>query len=72
MTTITVQNPWTKEVFDYDITGLTHDQLDAYVQLMDDEDLCELESISGTPESWLKMFADYVGPEEAGRIVLGS
>lgn len=75
MTTITVTNPWTKQVLQRDITGLTQQQLDAYAQVMTDESREAINDEVGddcTPESWLAAWAARVGADEAGRIIIGS
>ena len=75
MTTITLHNPWTHAIVERDITGLTQSQLDAYAQIIDDE---SRESINNgpawdaSPAGWLSAWVDHVGPDEAGRIILGS
>jgi hypothetical protein len=73
-TTIQIINPWSGAVVNHDITGLTEAQLDAYAQVMDDEIREALHSSLAPckPEEFLAAYVERVGPEEGGRIVLGS
>lgn len=72
MTTVTVANPWTNALVERDISGMTQGQLDAYLQLIDDETLYALEGVGETPAEWFYAYVAKVGPEEAGRVLLGS
>ncbi len=75
MTTITITNPWTGHTFERDVTDLTQQDLDAYAAVMDDEsrEAANDKFEDGmTPGQWLAIWAEMVGSEEAGRVVLGS
>jgi len=75
MTTITVTNPWSGSTFEKDVTDLTQKELDAYATVMDDEsrEAANDKFEDGmTPGQWLAIWAEMVGSEEAGRVVLGS
>ncbi|MBI2306114.1 MAG: hypothetical protein HYU78_02315 [Rhodocyclales bacterium] len=72
MTTITIINPFSKAIGERDITGLTQAELDAYLNVIDDETLYALEGAGETPEEWLAAYVDHVGPEQAGIVILGS
>lgn len=74
MTEITVTNPWTGKTFNLDITGLSQEKLDAYALLMDDElrESIHDELAPCEPEQFLAAWAEKVGSEEAGRVILGS
>ncbi len=74
-TTITVTNPWTGTTFDKDVTYLTQTDLDGYAAVMSDEsrEATNDQVEDGmTPGQWLAIWAEMVGSEEAGRVVLGS
>lgn len=74
MTTIRITNPWSNVTVDHDITDLTQSKLDAYAALMDDELREELHSEFApcSPAEFLAAWVDRVGPDEAGRVILGS
>lgn len=74
MTTILLTNPHNGATFERDITGLTEAELDAYAMLMDDDlrEALHADLAPCTPEAFLAAYADRVGPEAAGMIVLGS
>ena len=74
MTTITVTNPWTGHTFEKDVTDLTQQDLDAYAAVMSDDsrEAANDKFSDGTPGEWLAIWAEMVGSEEAGRIILGS
>ena len=72
--TISVTNPFSGAYVTRDITHLSQDALDAYAQLMDDELREALHSRLApcSPAEFLAAWVDEVGPDEAGRVVLGS
>jgi hypothetical protein len=71
---ITVTNPVTGQLVEMDVTTLTDDELDAYAQLMDDDIIEDLHSARDweSPAQFLAAYVDRVGPDAAGRIILGS
>lgn len=73
MTTITIINPVSGAVVDYDITGLTQDQLDEYALYMDTDTREAVNSAVApcTPEAFLAEYVSRVGAEAAGIIILG-
>lgn len=72
MTIITIINPHSKARVERDICGLTQAELDAYINVIDDETLAALEGAGETPEEWLAAYVDHVGAEQAGIVILGS
>ena len=68
-------NPWSGCQVTVDVATLTQEQLDAYAVHMDDE---EREAINDgfdhdpSPGEWLSAWAERVGPEKAGMVILGS
>lgn len=69
---ITLVNPWSGVTVERDITDLTQDQLDAYPL---DEDACESlhrRLAPCAPATFLAAYVEEVGPEAAGRVILGS
>lgn len=71
---ITVTNPATGQPVEMDITTITEDDLDAYAQLMDDDIREDLHSARDweSPAKFLAAYVDRFGPDDAGRIILGS
>ena len=74
MTTLTIQNPFTGQIVDHDITDLTEAQLDAYAEIMDTEIREDLAAKLApcTPAEFLAAYVERVGAEEAGSVILGS
>lgn len=73
--TIHIANPWTGAWAERDITDLTQTQLDGYAGLMSDEDINAVWDQLGPTASaaaFLAAWVERVGPEEAGRVILGS
>ena len=73
-TYVTITNPWTGALVGRDISDLSTHQLDSWVALMDD-DVCEQianEMAPCTPAEFVAAYVDRVGPDAAGRIILGS
>jgi hypothetical protein len=71
---IRLTNPWTGALVDLDISDLSAHQFDRWVALMDD-DVCEQihkEMAPCTPAEFVAAYVDRVGPDAAGRIILGS
>ncbi len=69
-------NPVSGDRIQKDITGLTQELLDAYMATADND---SVEAISdrqwpadATPANWLAAWCALVGPETAGRVILGS
>ncbi|TCP06549.1 hypothetical protein [Caldimonas thermodepolymerans] len=71
---ITVTNPATGQLVEVDITTLTDEELDAYALLMDDDIREDLHSAREweSPAKFLAAYVSRVGPDDAGRIILGS
>jgi len=69
---IKTTNPWSGETVYRDITDITQDQMDAYMSCMDDATKYDLEGAGETPAETLSCFVDLVGPEEAGRVIIGA
>ena len=71
---ITITNPWTGTLVERDITDLSERQLAQWAELMDDElreQLCS-ELAPCSPVEFLAAYVDRVGPDVAGRLILGS
>lgn len=71
-TIITITNPFSGAVIEQDISDLTQEQLEAFPL---EERICNelhAEIAPCTPGEFLAAYADRVGPEEAGRLILGS
>lgn len=72
--TVALLNPWSRATVYKDISALTQAELDAYARHMDDD---LREALTGelapcSPPQFLAAWVERVGPEEAGRVILGS
>ena len=74
--TISITNPWSKALVERDISDLTQAQLDGYAQAMGDDSREEINArgdlLDASPAQWLAAWVELVGPEEAGRVIIGS
>lgn len=73
-TTVILTNPFSGSIGERDFADLTQAQLDAYAVLMDDSQREAIHSAFApcSPGEFLAAWAEAVGPEEAGRVILGS
>lgn len=73
MTTITLTNPWSKAIVRKDAADLVSN-FDAYINLIDSEtiDAVNDKVASDDKAEWLATWAEHVGPDAAGIVVLGS
>ncbi|MCP4382917.1 MAG: hypothetical protein GY798_16105 [Hyphomicrobiales bacterium] len=73
MATIKVTHPGTLETFEKDVDGLLKYFAD-YIHLIDPDVVKTINDKveTGDDANWLIEWADHVGPEEAGKVVLGS
>lgn len=63
-------NPYSGARVELDVADWTQGKLDGFAAVMSDE---SWEAADGdSPAEWLKSWAEIVGPEEAGRVLLGS
>ena len=69
---VTVTNPWTGADVQIDLTRLSADRFDAWVELMDDDVREELhrELEPCAPAAFIAAFVERVGQAEAGRVLL--
>lgn len=70
-TIVTVTNPWTGALVERDVTDLSERQLAQVAAVINDEGCEQIDSVY-TPAEFLAAYVALVGPDEAGRILLGS
>lgn len=71
--TVTIINPYSGATVDHDITDLTEDRLTALAEFMDEESREATHEAMApcTPAAFLANWVERVGPEAAGRVILG-
>lgn len=74
MAVVTLTNPYSHVTVQHDITDLTEAQLLHYAPLMDEEDREAIhdELAPCSPAEFLAAWVERVGPDAAGRVILGS
>jgi len=68
-----ILRPWSGATVTRDVTGLSQDTLDGWMNV---EDRDTLERVTdavpdATPGEWLAEYVRQVGPEHAGRVIIG-
>lgn len=69
-----IMSPWTKSLIRKDFAGMSTNELERYTVLMDEDIREQLHNAIApcSPTEFMLAYIDRVGPEEAGRIILGS
>lgn len=67
-----ITNPLTKVQREYDLAMVTQEHCDAWVQLLDDDELRDCYIETDSPTEWAAHMIITLGPDRAGQIILGS
>lgn len=67
-----ITNPLSKAQREYDVALVTQAQIDAWTNVMDDDELRECEIDAACPAEWAAHMIIKLGPDRAGQIILGS
>lgn len=71
-TTINLINPFSGTLVQLDAAEFTQAQISAYVKLLEEDEMEEINRVAETPAEWMVAMTEVVGAERAGQIVLGS
>lgn len=66
---IEVINPFTGELVERDVSGLSQSKLNGYLIYMTSDELYDLEGVGDCPAETLAAFVKIVGPERAGEVI---